>query len=270
MSPAGPSDALTRCEVGVSVLLTPQWAAPACVGSLMSTRSGGVSTAPWHSLNLSYSVGDDAAAVAVNRERVFMGSGATPRWLHLTHSAAVHRWRHGDDAALSPLADAAWTSESGLACVVTAADCMPVLFSTRDGSAVAAAHAGWRGLAGGILENTVTALCEGTGCTGSDIVAWLGPCIGPEHFEVGADVLAAFAADVDDPDTTRFQPRPRTDGSRAWLAKLPQLARERLRTVGVTQVSDSALCTVQDASRFFSHRRDRVTGRMCAAVWRRA
>ena len=240
----------------------------------MSTRSGGVSTAPWHSLNLSYSVGDDAAAVAVNRERVFMGSGATPRWLHLTHSAAVHRWRHGDDAALSPLADAAWTSESGLACVVTAADCMPVLFSTRDGSAVAAAHAGWRGLAGGILENTVTALCEGTGCAGADIVAWVGPCIGPTHFEVGADVVAAFGADIDSadvnrPDVQRFKPIPRADGSRAWLAHLPLLARERLRTVGVTQISESGLCTVQDALRFFSHRRDRLTGRMCAAIWRR-
>ena len=251
-------------------LLTPQWAAPVSVGALMSTRIGGVSTAPWHSLNLSYSVGDDVAAVAANRVHVFAGSGATPRWLYLTHSTAVHRWRHSDDAALSPMADAAWTSERGLACVVTAADCMPVLFSTTDGRAVAAAHAGWRGLAGGILENTVAALCEGAGCAASDIVAWLGPCIGPKHFEVGADVLAAFAADADDPETTRFQPRPRADGSRAWLAKLPQLARDRLRSVGVTQVSASGLCTVQDDSRFFSHRRDRLTGRMCAAVWRRA
>ncbi len=253
----------------------PQWAAPGTVGSLMSTRRGGVSAAPWHSLNLSYSVGDDAAAVAANRAQVFAGSGATPRWLHLTHSSVVHRWRHSDGAALSPMADAAWTDETGLACVVTAADCMPVLFSTQDGRAVAAAHAGWRGLAGGILENTVTALCEGTGCAGADIVAWLGPCIGPAHFEVGADVVAAFLAnvdpaDIDHPDITRFKPRLRADGSRAWLANLPLLARDRLRTVGVTQVSDSALCTVQDASRFFSHRRDRVTGRMCAAVWRRA
>ena len=238
----------------------------------MSTRIGGVSQAPWHSLNISLSVGDDAAAVARNRERVFAESGATPRWLHLTHGAAVHRWRLRGDPERTPVADAAWTDEMGLACVVTAADCLPVLFSTLDGRAVAAAHAGWRGLAAGVLENTVQALRDGTGCAAADIVSWLGPCIGPGHFEVGADVLHAFGADAASADPLRFMPRPRADGAKRWLANLPQLARDRLERAGLCQISGGELCTVQDASRFFSFRREGfngLTGRMCAAVWRR-
>jgi polyphenol oxidase len=251
-------------------LLTPPWQAPPSVGALMSTRLGGGSTAPWHGLNVSYSVGDDAATVAANRQRVFAHSGATPRWLHLVHGTAVHRWRHSDAATLSPKADAAWTDEPGLACVVTAADCLPVLLCTPDGRAVAAAHAGWRGLAAGVLENTVAALCQGSGCDSADLVVWLGPCIGPQRFEVGADVLLAFGADVHKPDPLRFKPTTGGDGTPRWLANLPLLARERLGRVGVRRISDSALCTASDASRFFSHRRDGLTGRMCAAVWRRA
>jgi YfiH family protein len=150
---------------------------------------------------------------------------------------------------------------------VLVADCLPVLLTDASGRAVAAAHAGWRGLAAGVLDNTVAALCEAAGCASADLIAWLGPCIGPRQFEVGADVLEAFGAVVDDPQ--RFRPRRRTDGSEAWLANLPELARDRLRDLGVHRVSAADTCTVEDRSRFFSFRRDGVTGRMAAAVWRR-
>ena len=227
-------------------LIRPEWDAPSTVSALMSTRA-------WpHS-----------------REQMFDGTGASPRWLHLVHGAAVKRWSHDDDTAVRPRADAAWTDEIGLACTVTAADCLPVLFSTSDGRAVAAAHAGWRGLAAGVLENTVAALRAGTGCDAADLVAWLGPCIGPEAFEVGADVLKAFAVNPGAPDPARFKLRIRSDGSPAWLANLPLLARDRLASVGVAQISGGSWCTVQDASRFFSFRRDGAAERMVAAVWRR-
>jgi YfiH family protein len=145
---------------------------------------------------------------------------------------------------------------------------MPVLFSLRDGSAVAAAHAGWRGLAAGVLEATVQALCEGTGAAPGDVQAWLGPCIGPQAFEVGADVLQAFGCDPLANTDSRFVSRPRNDGSPRWLADLPALATQRLQAWGVDRITPSGLCTVADASRFFSFRRDGRTGRLAAAIWR--
>ena len=138
----------------------------------------------------------------------------------------------------------------------------------RCGRGVAAAHAGWRGLAGGVVEAALAALCRGTGAPPADVVAWLGPCIGPRQFEVGADVVAAFGELPDRPDPRRFVARARADGSPRWLANLPLLAREALVRAGVTQVDGGAWCTVEDASRFFSLRRDGRTGRLVAAVWR--
>lgn len=256
-------------------LLRPQWVAPAGVGAAMSQRSGGVSTGPFESLNLSFGVGDDAAAVAENRRRWAAAIGVRPVWMRQVHRADVLRLtaehRASAPGAPLPTADAAWTTERGLACTVGAADCMPVLFALRDGSAVATAHAGWRGLAGGVLEATLAALCKGTGAQPADVAVWLGPCIGPRRFEVGADVLAAFGHPIDTADTTdsaRFVPHRRADGSAAWLANLPRLARDRLEAASVTAITDAAACTVEDTSRFFSFRRDRVTGRMAAAIWR--
>jgi YfiH family protein len=232
------------------------WDAP--VDALMSTRAGGVSVGPWTSLNLGIAVGDDPAAVAENRRRFAVALGAEPVWLRQVHGTVVLRL--GVDDPDHP-ADAAWTDRPGLACSVQVADCLPVLLAHRDGRAVAAAHAGWRGLAGGVLENTVRAVCAGIGCDAQDLLAWLGPCIGPRRFEVGADVLAAFA---DSPQ--HFVSRPRPDGAARWLADLPALARARLRRAGVERVAGGGWCTVEDASRFFSFRRDGVTGRMAAAV----
>jgi polyphenol oxidase len=173
----------------------------------------------------------------------------------------------GRDDTARLVADAAWTDEPGIACTAQVADCLPVLFATLDGRGVAAAHAGWRGLAAGVLEATLAALCGGTGRAPSEVAVWLGPCIGPREFEVGADVLEAFGASPLQADPLRFVSRPRDDGEPRWRANLQQLALDRLQSAGVVKVAADRGCTVEDASGFFSFRRDGVTGRMVAAVW---
>ena len=247
--------------------LRPRWAAAAQVGALMSTRAGGVSVAPWDSLNLGIAVGDDPAAVAENRRRFVAQAGAEPLWLRQVHGCTVLRAEAALLGGEPPEADAAWTDEPGIACTVQVADCMPVLFAAPGGRAVGAAHAGWRGLAGGVLEATLRAVCEAAHCAPAELAVWLGPCIGPRQFEVGADVLRAFGQDPADADPRRFVARAVSQGSRRWLADLPGLARDRLLRAGGPQVSDGAACTVEERSRFFSFRRDGVTGRMAAAVW---
>lgn len=248
----------------------PQFGAPATVGAWMSTRGGGVSAAPLDSLNLGVAVGDDPAAVAENRRRFAARlGGAVPVWLRQVHGARVVRVDREMAEGEPPEADAAFTTERGVACVVQVADCLPVLFAAPDGRAVAAAHAGWRGLAGGVLESALDALCDAAACAPADVLAWLGPCIGPHEFEVGADVVEAFGGDATGRDPARFALRPRPDGAPRWLANLPQLARDRLAARGVNRVSGGAWCTVTDRSRFFSFRRDGRTGRLAAAVWLR-
>jgi YfiH family protein len=258
-----------------SAVLRPAWTVPARVRALMSTREGGVGVAPFDTLNLASDERDPA--VAENRRRFAATLGATPRWLHQVHGATVVRL---DGLAWSqpPQADASICTVPGVACAVFAADCLPVLFCAADGQAVGAAHAGWRGLAAGVLEATVGALCEAAGCAPAQVRAWLGPCIGPRRFEVGADVLRAFAQDPAAPDAAVFVRRDRADrgtgdGAR-WLAHLPELARRRLRALGLRDISGGLWCTVEDA-RFFSYRRDSRggagvpgvnTGRMAAAI----
>ena len=240
--------------------LVPDWSAPG-IGALMTTRAGGVSRAPYDRMNLRFEVGDEPAAVQANRDRLEAACGARPVYLEQIHGARVVRL-HGVEPPDAP-ADASITTEPGIACAVQVADCLPVLFAADGARAVGAAHAGWRGLAGGVLEATVAALCEAASCAPHRVQAWLGPCIGPRQFEVGADVLEAFGGGP------HFKPRPRPDGTMRWLADLPALARERLRVAGLTNISGGVWCTVEDASRFFSFRRDGVTGRMAAAVWLR-
>ncbi len=234
------------------------------VGALMSTRRGGHSAPPFDSLNLKPGIGDDDAAVARNQAlfRQAMG-GAQPVWLNQVHGTRVVRIGAADLDAPMQDADASLTTEAGIACTVQVADCLPVLLAAPGG--VAAAHAGWRGLAGGVLEAAVAALCEATGAAPAQIHAWLGPCIGPRRFEVGADVLRAFGADPAQPAPVFFSPC----GGGKWLADLPGLARERLRGCGVTSAAGGDRCTVEEASSFFSFRRDGLTGRMAAAVWLR-
>jgi polyphenol oxidase len=242
-------------------MLKPDWPAAARVGALMTTRAGGVSATPLDSLNLGRSTGDDPAAVAENRRRFEAALGVPTRYLSQVHGTRVVRLTAAEAGPYE--ADAAITTEPGLACTVLVADCLPVLFAAPDARGVGAAHAGWRGLAGGVLEGTVAALCEAAACRPRELLAWLGPCIGPSRFEVGADVLDAFGPAA----AARFAPRPRPDGAPRWLADLPGLARDRLAAAGVTQVHGGTWCTVSDASAFFSFRRDGVTGRLAAAVW---
>ncbi|MEO8059751.1 MAG: peptidoglycan editing factor PgeF [Burkholderiales bacterium] len=244
--------------------LLPAWHAPG-VGALMTTRQGGVSRGTFESLNLRDGLGDDAEAVRQNKALLKSAIGAQPVFLNQVHGAQVVRLFESDGAPDAPVhtADASVTTQPGLACAAQVADCLPVLFAAPNARAVGAAHAGWRGLALGVLEATLDSVCKLAGCAPSEVNVWLGACIGPRRFEVGADVLKAFGAPTAGADTALFvHHRPGK-----WLANLPQLARERLRAAGVQAISGGEWCTVKDASRFFSFRRDRVTGRMAAAVW---
>lgn len=260
------------------MLLHPEWPAPDRVGAAFSTRQGGISAAPFDSLNLRPpalrgDAVDAPGSVQENQRRFAAALGARPVYLDQVHGAAVVRLRGDEPSDLLAKADASVTTAVGVACTVLVADCLPVLLCTADGRGVGAAHAGWRGLAGGVVEATAAALCDATGAAPRDLLAWLGPCIGPRQFEVGRDVVEAFGGDpaaeppADAP--ALFRPRRRADGERRWLADLPGLARRRLSAIGVERVSGGAWCTVEDGSRFFSFRRDRITGRMAAAVWRR-
>lgn len=239
--------------------LVPDLAVPGA-GALMSTRHGGTSAAPFDSLNLKPGIGDDDAAVARNQALFTKAlGGARPVWLNQVHGVRVVRLSAADLSAPVHDADASLTTERGIACTVQVADCLPVLFAAPGG--VAAAHAGWRGLAGGVLEATVAALRDATGA--DEVHAWLGACIGPAHFEVGEDVLRAFGSDPRQADPDHF----RAAQPGKWMADLPQLARDRLNACAVASTSGGTWCTMADASRFFSFRRDRITGRMAAAVW---
>jgi len=246
--------------------LAPDWRI-AGIGAVMSSRAGGTSGGPYASMNVGSAVGDAAAAVAANRRRLADVIGAAPVFMRQIHGARVVRVGAADAAAGAAIhnADGCVTTEAGVACVVQAADCLPVLLAAPDGSAVAAAHAGWRGLAGGVVEAAVAAVCAAGECQPGEVAAWLGACIGPEAFEVGADVLLAFGADPG--VETRTNSRFKGIGGAKWLADLLGLARDRLAAAGVTQIGGGNWCTVADRSRFFSYRRDGVTGRMAAAVW---
>jgi YfiH family protein len=228
----------------------------------MSTRAGGASGGRFAGLNLGAHVGDDPACVASNRQRFAAAISAAPCWLNQVHGKRVvdAAGSMGDEPA-----DASWTDRPGVACVVLVADCLPVLVAAANGRAVAAAHAGWRGLAAGVVEEAVGAVCAAAACAAHEVVVWLGPCIGPRAFEVGPDVPAAFAG----ADAAHFTPRAHPDGRPRWLADLAGLARDRLQCLGVRSVSGGGWCTFEDASRFYSFRRDGITGRMAAAVWLR-
>lgn len=235
--------------------ITPDWPAPPRVRALVTTRSGGVSIGPHASLNLGIAVNDDPKAVAENRARVRAHLPEEPRWLKQVHGAAVVA---GESVSALVEADASVTRTPGVVCVIQMADCMPVLLATRDGSVIGIAHAGWRGLAGGVVERTIEAMRADPAA----MIAWLGPAIGPDTFEVGEEVRAAFVA-ADPAAVDAF--RPLNTGK--WLADLFTLARQRLARAGLTAVHGGGLCTVSDPTRFFSHRRDRLTGRMGAFLW---
>jgi YfiH family protein len=242
-------------------LLPIEWDLPPGVRAAFTTRLGGASEAPWDSLNLAMHVGDAPAQVATNRARLreLLELDAEPAWLNQVHGTGVFNI---DDAAAgtsAPTADAAVTSLAGPACVVMVADCLPVLFTMRDGSRVAAAHAGWRGLAAGVLERTIEAM----GVSGPALRVWLGPAISHKHFEVGEEVRAAFV----DEDATAAGCFELNDQGR-WQANLVGLARRRLHALGVTDVNGGDWCTFANRECFYSHRRDGKGGRMAALIWR--
>lgn len=237
---------------------------PANVGALSTTRVGGVSLAPYDDgaggggLNLGTHVGDAPEAVADNRDRLRALLPAEPAWLTQVHGTRVLQ---AATVAGMPEADASITTTSGIVCAIMTADCMPVLLADVSGSVVGAAHAGWRGLAAGVLQNTVAAMRE-QGAT--EIMAWLGPGIGPQAFEVGDDVRVAFEH-LGVKSLEAFRPIAAKPGK--WLADLPALARLTLANEGVLRVAGGHDCTVSDARRFYSFRRDRITGRMASLIW---
>ncbi|HEU4460603.1 MAG TPA: peptidoglycan editing factor PgeF [Methylibium sp.] len=228
----------------------------------MTTRQGGVSAAPYDTMNPRPGIGDAPEAVAENRARLQRALGLRSVPLSQVHGTVVFEIDAASAAAPMPEADASVCVSPGFACEVQAADCLPVLFADVQGRGVAAAHAGWRGLAGGVIEAALAKLVERSGARPEDIEAWLGPCIGPRSFEVGPDVLGAFGAALDAPGD-RF-----VAGavSGKWFADLPGLARDRLERAGVRRIDGGRWCTFEDASRFFSFRRDGRCGRLAACI----
>ncbi|MDB5986981.1 MAG: hypothetical protein JWR16_2034 [Nevskia sp.] len=239
-------------------ILRPDWPAPSQVRGGCTTRLGGVSVGPYAALNLGRGGGDDAAAVGENRRRALaaLQAPAEPHWISQVHGTRVVQAPFGE---MTPAADASFTTQPSVVCAVQAADCLPVLFCDDAGTVVAAAHAGWRGLAAGVLEATIAALPAAP----QNLLAWLGPAIGPEAFEVGEEVRAAFVQ-IDAAAADCFRPAPH--GGKQF-ADLFGLARQRLARAGVTRVYGGGLSTHADRARFYSFRRDGITGRMAAMIW---
>lgn len=248
------------------------------VGVCMTARSIGSnwshSVPPYAGFNLGTHVGDEPGAVAANRAQLEAAVGQPALWLNQVHgNTVVHATPELARSGALVDADGSYATQAGVVCAVMVADCLPVLLAAPDGRGVAALHAGWRGLAGagalggrGILEVGVQTLCDAASCDPADLLAWLGPCIGPTAFEVCADVLDGFGPSA----VACFTPyRAGADGQPRWLADLPALARARLARLGLLQIHGGQWCTVGEASRFFSFRRDRVTGRQAACIWLR-
>jgi len=238
-------------------MIYPQWPAPARVHAVSTTRTGGVSQPPYNSLNLASHVGDRDDAVQANRRQLVkqLGLAVEPAWLDQVHGHEVI------DAALAagtPPADASYARQPGVVCAVMTADCLPVLFCDRHGEIVAAAHAGWRGLASGVLEATVAAM----DAPADSLLAWLGPAIGPAAFEVGGEVRTTFV-DRQAEAAVAFS---RSDNGR-WLADIYQLARLRLASAGIEHIYGGGFCTFSDSTRFYSFRRQATTGRMASLIW---
>lgn len=244
--------------------IVPDWPAPSGVHAICSTRAGGVSVGNYQGLNLGDHVGDDPQRVRANRALLRDAIGARPVFLQQVHGTQVAAL--GAPSVDGIMADGCTTIESAIACTIMVADCLPVLFTDETGHRIAAAHAGWRGLVGGVLERTIEAFGSEGGR--QEVMAWLGPCIGPDAFEVGDEVRIAFEASAPGA-VTCFRPAGSPD---KWFADLPGLARQRLRAAGVVRLhgndSSEAWCTVHNPLRFFSHRRDRISGRFAACIWR--
>jgi polyphenol oxidase len=253
-------------------IITPEWPGPPGVRAAFTLRAGGVSAPPFDTLNLGLHTGDAPEAVLENRRRVCeaLQLPAEPRWLNQVHGARVVTLGTDEEEAQPPRADASIALEAGRVCAIQVADCFPVLLAARDGSAVGAAHAGWRGLAGGVLEATVRAL-RALLVEPSETIAWLGPGIGRSHFEVGDEVRAAFVVPAASGAPTPSDPGASSAFTRntrgRWQCDLAALARGRLEALGIREIYGGDWCTYADPRRFFSFRRDGRCGRMAALIW---
>jgi YfiH family protein len=243
-------------------LLDVRWPSPPGVRAAFTLRHAGASPEPWSSLNLGSHVGDAPAHVAANRAAVreALHLPGEPLWLQQVHGARVAD-ADGESTRAAPLAaaDAAVSRSTGTVLAILVADCLPVLFTSADGGVIAAAHAGWRGLAAGVLEATVQSM----GVPAAEVHAWLGPAIGPQHFEVGDEVREVFTQ-----GSAAAEAHFTRNARGRWQCDLPALARQRLRACGVVSLHGDADCTYADAARFFSFRRDGQCGRMAALIWR--
>ena len=240
-----------------SSLILPDWPAPGRVRAVSTTRQSGISPPPYDSLNLGDHVGDAPERMAANRRRLrqVLELAMEPAWLNQVHGNTVV----AAEQVTAPVeADAAYTRQCGPVCVVMTADCLPVLLCDRAGSCVAVAHGGWRGLAGGVIGATVKRM----DCTPSELMAWLGPAIGPTAFEVGVEVMRAFL-ELDPGNSACFPPSP----AGRWLADIYELARRQLRALGISAIYGGGWCTFSEQERFFSYRRDGRTGRMASLIW---
>lgn len=239
--------------------IKPDWPAPSHVHAFSTTRAGGVSTGVYQGLNLAAHVADDPALVARNRQLLgqALALPGEPLWLNQVHSTRVLT-AHAAERSLTSEADAAWSQRPGDICAVLTADCLPLLFCDRAGTRVASTHAGWRGLLSGVISSTIEALAV----PAEQFLVWLGPAIGPQAFEVGADVYTAFVAKHPDNAAAFSQ----SDASH-WLCDVYALARIELQQAGVSSIYGGGLCTLSDAARFYSYRRDGITGRMASLIW---
>ena len=239
----------------MSNFILPQWPAPARVMALVTTRAGGTSGGPWTSLNLGDHVGDSPAQVAENRRLLRKHLPSDPVWLSQLHGTGCV---DAAEAKAGAKADASFCRKPGIVCAVLTADCLPVLLCDEAATVVGAVHAGWRGLAAGVIESAVTAMAV----PGSTLMAWLGPAIGPKVFEVGPEVRSAFVTH-DIQAASAFVP-----GSKGkWYCDIHTLAHRRLNKLGICRVASADFCTAQDTERFYSYRRERITGRMASCIW---
>ncbi|CAM3748134.1 peptidoglycan editing factor PgeF [Polynucleobacter brandtiae] len=247
--------------------LLPDWQPPVTIHSFCTTRFGGVSKPPFDQMNLGLNAGDEPQAVLKNRAILTRQLSSQPTWLKQVHGTEVSTPILRDALPLEPIvADAIVSDRPGEVLAILTADCMPVLFTTVAGDVIAAAHAGWKGLSGGVLENTVQAMLSlKPSLTPEAILVWMGPAIGPTAFEVGSDVLDAFSNQSESVLCDAFIPIPGRRGK--YLASLEVLAADRLRSLGILSIARSGLCTYTDPQRFYSYRREGVTGRFASLIW---
>jgi polyphenol oxidase len=236
--------------------LKPDWPVPENIRAATTLRTGGMSQGGYANLNPAAHVGDNPELVNQNRQiiKTMLNLPSEPVWLNQTHSNRAIKAIATDTLQQ---ADASYTDQPGVVCAVMTADCLPLLVCSSDGTEIAAIHAGWRGLLDGVIDNTINALQN------KDLLVWLGPAIGPERFEIGAEVRTAYLA-----KNAGYAPAFKQHGQDKWLADIYQLARINLATLGISKVYGGGFCTITDHERFYSYRRDQVTGRMATLIWR--